>query len=279
MVFWTDGDSSDESMEHFDSNTPMTIEDSDFEGPVENEEALFLCYHLKIAKKLVAFEGNLTGRRFHGCGPELGKCGFIHWVDKEWPEAMKMALQKLWGKYEECNAARTQKWLDHADVVLKLQDKIKQLHLQYTNLVADLNKILDQQVQRTYQENYHKIMTEDSEALEKKRYIITNLKAIHLVQGEVIRNRRKETHELKQDKDGLKKEMHLVKSEIHDLKKDKNQLTNDKLEVMKERDELKKDKKLEYDIADLLKVGEIHKSKLKKIKGICEEDDVIELSG
>lgn len=49
--------------------------------------------------------------------------------------------------------------------------------------------------------------------------------------------------------------------------------------MMQERYEIKKHKKLEYAIAGLLKVGEIHKGMLKKIKGICEEDDVIELSG
>lgn len=38
-------------------------------------------------------------------------------------------------------------------------------------------------------------------------------------------------------------------------------------------------KKLEIAIYELTKVGEIHKRKLKKIKGICDEDSVIELSG
>ena len=65
-------------------------------------------------------------------------------------EAMKKALYKLWGTYEECCATRTQEGLDHAEVVLKHQDKANTLHLQYTTLVADVNKTLDEQVQRTY---------------------------------------------------------------------------------------------------------------------------------
>lgn len=42
-------------------------------------------------------------------------------------------------------------------------------------------------------------------------------------------------------------------------------------------DELNNEReKLEYAIADLLKVGEVHKGKMKNIKGICDEHDAIE---
>lgn len=90
--------------------------------------------------------------------------------------------------------------------------------------------LLDQQVQKVYQENYHGILTGDSEGMEKelkkKQLVISDLKAIHVVQGEVIRNHRKEKNEVKEDRDGLKKEMHLVKREIQDIGKDKNELRN-----------------------------------------------------
>ena len=49
--------------------------------------------------------------------------------------------------------------------------------------------------------------------LDKKTYAISDLKAIHVAQGEVIRNMRKE-------RDGLKNEMQLVKNELQDLKKE-----------------------------------------------------------
>lgn len=53
----------------------------------------------------------------------------------------------------------------------------------------------------------------------------------------------------------------------------------DRDELKKEVDWLKNDKKLEYVIADLLKLGKLHKGKLKMINGICEEVDVIQLNG
>ncbi|KAE8799684.1 hypothetical protein D1007_24932 [Hordeum vulgare] len=109
------------------------------EGPIE-------CYHRKIAKKFVACEGSITGRRFYGCGEEIGNCGFIEWVDMEYREAAKKALEKLWAKYEGCRAARTMEGVDHAKVVLKLQDYLKIVDLQYKNLVVDVKKIMQQQV-------------------------------------------------------------------------------------------------------------------------------------
>ena len=66
-------------------------------------------------------------------------------------------------------------------------------------------------------------MSEDIEALEKqlenKQFVISDLKAIHVVQGEVIKDTKKENHEMKEDRDVLKKELNLVKREIHDLKR------------------------------------------------------------
>lgn len=50
-----------------------------------------------------------------------------------------------------------------------------------------------------------------AERLEKKQYVISNMKVIHVVQEEVMRNMIKEKNELKEDSDGLKKEIHVVK--------------------------------------------------------------------
>ena len=67
------------------------------------------------------------------------------------------------------------------------------------------------------------------------------------------------------------KHAHGLKAELADM-----------YNVLQERDGiLKKEKKmLEYGIADLLKLGDVNKTKLKNIKMICEDDvAVIELSG
>ncbi|KAE8799685.1 Glycerophosphodiester phosphodiesterase GDE1 [Hordeum vulgare] len=102
------------------------------------------------------------------------------------------------------------------------------------------------------------------------------------MQGELNMNLKIELHELKKNRDinGLKKEMHVMKTELQDHKKDKKQLIKENLEGIKERDDLKKGKeKLDIAISKLTTVAEIHKGKLKKIKEICDEDSVIELSG
>ena len=49
----------------------LTIDDSDFEADVVTEEGPVECYHRKIAKKFVVFEGSITGRRFYRCGEEV----------------------------------------------------------------------------------------------------------------------------------------------------------------------------------------------------------------
>mgnify|MGYP005835258653 CR=1 FL=1 len=107
-----------------------------------------------------------------------------------------------------------------------------------------------------------KMMSEDSidlqKQLENKQYVISDLKAIHVVPREVSMNIRNENHELKVDIDGLNSEMDQVKRETHDLKKDKKKVDFARDEVMMKWDgRTNKDKKrLEYVIADLLKVGE-----------------------
>ena len=101
--------------------------------------------------------------------------------------------------------------------------------------------MLKQQVQRTYQENFKKIMAKDNEGLEKqldqKQYVIEDMKAIQKAQGELIKNLRTELHELEKDRDinGLKKEMYVLKTELQDHKENKKQLMKDKIEVMQER--------------------------------------------
>ena len=102
--------------------------------------------------------------------------------------------------------------------------------MQYKNLVADVNKMVKQQVQRTYKENYQKIMAGDNEGLleqlDQKRYVIEDRKAIQKAQGELIRNLRSQLHELKKDRDiiGLKKEMYVLKTELQDHKQGKKRL-------------------------------------------------------
>ncbi|KAI5004578.1 hypothetical protein ZWY2020_031821 [Hordeum vulgare] len=173
-------------------------------------------------------------------------------------------------------------WVDSYE---SSDDKILNFAGEYKNLVAKVNKILTQQVEKNRQQTYKNIMSKDSEGFQKqldqKQYVIEDMNAIQKVQGELVRNLRTEPHELKKHRDmnGLKKEMYVLKTELRDHKKDKKQFMKDKIEVMHERDGLQIEKKMEIALAELTIIGEIHKGKLKKIKGICGEDSIIELTG
>ena len=69
----------------------------------------------------------------------------------------------MWGLYDDCGSARVRAGLDHAEQVLKLEDKIKQSDIQYNNLVKDVHQLIDQQMKQCYNENYNKILTENEE--------------------------------------------------------------------------------------------------------------------
>ncbi|KAE8815921.1 hypothetical protein D1007_06455 [Hordeum vulgare] len=62
--------------------------------------------HDKASMMHVAFEGTCTGRRFLACAePEGDNCGFVEWVDQEWPIIISEIVADLKGqmanKYED----------------------------------------------------------------------------------------------------------------------------------------------------------------------------------
>ena len=57
---------------------------------------------------------------------------------------------------KDCCAARTNEGVDHAHLLLKLEDWVKTAHIHCTNLIADVNKMLKQcakDLSRKLQEN------------------------------------------------------------------------------------------------------------------------------
>lgn len=88
--------------------------------------------------------------------------------------------------------ARFWEGLDHAEEVLKLSNKNQELHLQYNKLIDNVNKLFDEQEKHVLQMNYHKILNDDNEGMEKKmnkkQLIISNLKNIQLAQAGLIKN-------------------------------------------------------------------------------------------
>ena len=75
-------------------------------------------------------------------------CGFVEWVDPEWPQTMKKALAKLWAMYEDINKAKIQLDIKHVEVIHKLTQEKKEVEEKYTSQVADVNNYIDDAAKR-----------------------------------------------------------------------------------------------------------------------------------
>ena len=62
----------------------------------------------------------------------------MEWVDKEWPQSLKMCLAKLWSMYEEENTHRLRESLVKAEAYFKMRDK----KLKVENELSFLNQTL-----------------------------------------------------------------------------------------------------------------------------------------
>ncbi|XP_044392133.1 uncharacterized protein [Triticum aestivum] len=185
------------------SQCPATTEDMDWCGTVCTGN--ILCIHKLSAKRMVAFEGQNTGRRFFGCAEREGNnCGVVDWVDPKWPDTLKRALKKLWYLYEQNKIDNLAK----VEELSKLAEEKKQLEEKYhlnIKLTKDFCESIEKQVHR---ENDLKIMKESGEEkiaqeerakLEKENMELKKqvdlLKHIQAAQAEVIRNWKKDADE------------------------------------------------------------------------------------
>jgi hypothetical protein len=60
---------------------------------------------------------------------EVNNCGFISWVDDEWPSSLNSALSKLWGMYHNSNCSRIDDniELEHARFVEEISSEVMYL--------------------------------------------------------------------------------------------------------------------------------------------------------
>ncbi|KAE8815923.1 putative disease resistance protein RGA4 [Hordeum vulgare] len=85
-------------------------------------------------------------RDHHMEGP---KCGYVEWVDPEWPPQLKTTLGRLWDMYEDENKLRLSNNLANAEgnfKVLKGKDKMEKdlrfFKLDFAKMVADKEQAL-----------------------------------------------------------------------------------------------------------------------------------------
>ncbi|XP_045090261.1 uncharacterized protein [Aegilops tauschii subsp. strangulata] len=152
MPSWNDEESSDEdtcmvSMDPQLFETPDSVVDPSFCGSYTESEPTCMMHHQR-PKKMVAFEGALTGRQFLGCPvqQDVGvNYGVVEWVDGPWPEILQRCLTRIWDMYHEQNLGRVKDKQAHEKEVAKLKKEIDFLSNNYSQLVEDVSKLFDYQ--------------------------------------------------------------------------------------------------------------------------------------
>ncbi|XP_020186698.1 uncharacterized protein [Aegilops tauschii subsp. strangulata] len=118
------------------NQVPFSIEDPDYQG-LELDMMSPCEKHGKAFERLVAFEGIDTGRRFLACTePEGENCGFVEWVDHQWPPTMHNALLKLWAMVEDSKKEKNK------------------LEANYDKLVQDVHELMSIQEERVVDFRY-----------------------------------------------------------------------------------------------------------------------------
>lgn len=185
-------------------------------------------------------------------------CGFVEWVDPEWPEAMQKALARLWAMYEDINNAKIQQDIKHVEVIYKLTEEKKKLEKTCTSQVADVNKCIDDTAKRVLANKY-KI----KDGSEEQKLVLSAFLPFYkeLADGYL--------REVEQEKNKLTNDLEQLKMDVECEKEDiiwKEIMWGEEMNDLREEK-----KKIEYKIADLLKAGDKNKDKLKRIKSICDE--------
>ncbi|KAI4985785.1 hypothetical protein ZWY2020_018415 [Hordeum vulgare] len=140
MPSWNDEESSDEdicmvSMDQQLFDTPDSVVDPSLCGSFPESEPTCMMHHQR-PKKMVAFEGSLTGRRFLGCPVQQDEgvnCGVVEWVDGPCPEILQRCLGRIWDMYQEQNLGRVKDEQAHEKEVANLKKEIDFLSNSYTS--------------------------------------------------------------------------------------------------------------------------------------------------
>ncbi|KAF7070328.1 hypothetical protein CFC21_075858 [Triticum aestivum] len=277
------------------NQVPFSVEDPDYQG-LELETMSPCEKHGKASERLVAFEGTDTGRRFLACAePEGQNCGFVEWVDHQWPPTMQNALLKLWAMVEDSRSARVNDNLESSFTIHHLTEEKNKLEANYDKLVQDVHELMSFQEERvvdfrhlqsaiTYQHECRSELVADmkaqmakrdaeSEKLKQNYEVLLNLTR---AQATVIQNLKLKHITDKQLLSEAKMNLELKNAE---LTKSEEKLTQDKLELKFQVSDFLKGKEkhgeemvqLELQFAELMKAEEKLKEKIKGIQAILEK--------
>ena len=192
-------------------------------------------------------------------------CGFVEWVDHQWPPTMQNALLKLWAMVEDAKSARVNDNLDNSFTIHHLTEEKNKLEANYDKLVQDVHELMNFQEDKvvdfrhlqsaiTYQQEVRKELIDDMKAkmatemakkdaetqqLTQKYEVLLNLTR---AQATVIQNLKLNKMKEKQVLTEASMNLELKNAE---LTKCQEKLTQEKLE-------------LKLQVADLLKGNKKH---------------------
>jgi hypothetical protein len=139
---------------------------------------------------------------------EVNICGFISWVDDEWPSSLNNALSKLWGMYHNSNCSRIDDKIEHARFVEEISLEKKTLEKKHHALLDDFKNFADNVSTKVMPDNCHNM---NAQAREE----------------EYMENIKKELHELKEKKKSWEAKREAMKEEKKKLEHMLYDLFND----------------------------------------------------
>nr|XP_020151134.1 uncharacterized protein LOC109736319 [Aegilops tauschii subsp. strangulata] len=116
------------------NQVPFSLEDPDYKG-LELDLMSPCEKHDMASKRLVAFEGHMH-EVFSMCTAG-NNCGFVEWVDHQWPPTMQNALLKVWAMVEDAKSARVNDNHESALAIHNLTEEKNKLEANYDKLVQD----------------------------------------------------------------------------------------------------------------------------------------------
>ncbi|XBI14011.1 hypothetical protein VPH35_140661 [Triticum aestivum] len=274
-------------------SVPFSLEDPDYKG-LELDLIVLCEKHGKPSERLVAFEGTMTGRSYvygnfvsHIChtvmlivgmvnimfSGEGQNCGFVQWVDEQWPPTMENALLKLWSMVEESKSARVNDNLQSALTIHHLTEEKKKLDADYDKLVKDVHQLVDFQQDRVVDFSYmQSAVTYQHQCRAELYEILCNLTS---AQATAIQNLKLKNMKEKELMSEARMNLELKNAEFT---KFEEKLTQEKLELkfqvadlLKLKENHNEEKHMqEFNITELMKAEEKLKEKIKGIQAILE---------
>jgi hypothetical protein len=99
----------------------------------------------------------------------VNNCGFVSYLDGEWPTILDNALLELWGMYHSSNCARIDDKLEHPRFMEEISEKNKKIEKKHLALLGDVRKFTNYTEKRVMHENFHKLKAgvREEEEMEK----------------------------------------------------------------------------------------------------------------